>query len=101
MARNMQHATLGVISFGLAVGVTCAVFTLLLGLTASLLGWGITLASTLSELFIGFGPTIIGTIAGTVWAFADGFVAGLLIAWLYNSFLLRRQGHFTGTGRRS
>ena len=59
------------------------------------------MAAALSELFIGFGPTFVGAIAGMVWAFVDGFVAGLLIAWLYNSFLLRRQGHLTRSSRRS
>ncbi len=39
---------------------------------------------------VGYSPTLVGTITGTVWGFADGFVAGILIAWLYNRFLLRR-----------
>ena len=32
----------------------------------------------------------MGTIAGAVWAFVVGFAAGIMIAWLYNRFLLRR-----------
>ncbi len=90
MARNGFQGTLGVISFGLAVAVTSAVFTFLLGLMATLFGWGIELAGALSSLYIGFSPTFVGTIAGAVWAFVDGFAAGVMIAWLYNRFLLRR-----------
>jgi hypothetical protein len=35
----------------------------------------------------------VGTIAGAVWAFVGGFAAGVMIAWLYNRFLLRRAVH--------
>lgn len=97
MAQDQRHATLGVVSFGLALGVTGAIFVFVLGLTATFLGWGVQLAQTLSSLYIGYGPTLVGTIAGAVWAFVDGLVAGCLIAWFYNRFLLRR----AWPGRRS
>jgi fructose-specific phosphotransferase system IIC component len=93
MARNGFHQTLGVISFGLAVAITSAAFTFFLGLMATFFGWGVELAGALSSLYIGFSPTFVGTIAGAVWAFVDGFVAGVMIAWLYNKFLLRRAAH--------
>jgi fructose-specific phosphotransferase system IIC component len=93
MAENERHMTLGVISFGLALGVTSAVFVFILGIMAAFFGWGLQLAQVLSSLYIGYGPTFVGTIAGAVWAFVDGFVAGALIAWLYNRFLLYRTTH--------
>jgi fructose-specific phosphotransferase system IIC component len=96
MAKDARHVTLGVISFGLALAVTSAVFTFLLGLMATFFGWGVELAGVLASLYIGFSPTFVGTIAGAVWAFVDGFVAGIMIAWLYNKFLLRRVAHLHG-----
>ncbi len=96
MARNEFHGTLGVISFGLAVAVTSAAGTFFLGLMATFFGWGIELAAALSSLYIGFSPTFVGTIAGAVWAFVTGFLAGIMIAWLYNRFLLRRAVHLHG-----
>lgn len=93
MAQNEGHATLGVVSFGLALGVTSAIFVFLLGLTATFLGWGVEIAQMLSSLYIGYGPTLVGTIAGAVWAFVDGLIAGCMIAWFYNRFLLRRAWH--------
>ncbi len=80
MARNGTHGTLGVISFGLAVAITSAAFTFFLGLMATFFGWGVELAGALSSLYIGFSPTFVGTITGAVWAFVDGFVAGVMIA---------------------
>ncbi|HEX9769018.1 MAG TPA: bacteriophage holin [Kiloniellales bacterium] len=91
MAENQHHRTLGVISFGLALGVTFAIFVFVLGLVAAAFGWGVQLAAALSSLYIGFGPTFVGAIAGAVWAFVDGLIAGVLIAWFYNRFLLRRR----------
>ncbi len=91
MAEDQHHMSLGVVSFGLAVGVTSGIFVFVLGVVAAFFGWGVQLASALSSLFIGYGPTFVGAIAGAVWAFVDGLVAGVLIAWFYNRFLLRRR----------
>lgn len=49
------------------------------------------MVQVLSSLFVGYGPSFVGVVAGAVWAFFDGFVAGVLIAWLYNRLLLRRR----------
>ena len=95
MVENRHHATLGVISYGLALGITAAIFTFLLGLIAGLFEWGLPVVLVLSSLFIGYGPSIVGSIAGAVWAFFDGFVAGVLLAWLYNRLLLKRQQPLT------
>ena len=91
MARDHHHQTLGVISFGLAVGLTAAIGVFLLGTLSAVFGWGVPLVLILSSLYIGFEPSFVGSIAGAVWAFVDGLVAGVLIAWFYNRFLLRRQ----------
>ncbi len=93
MAENQHHATLGVISFGLALGITSAIMVFLLGVMASLFGWGVPVAQVLASLYIGFGPTFVGAIAGAVWAFVDGFIFGVLIAGFYNRFLLHRRRH--------
>ena len=90
MAVYQRRASLGVISFGLAVAVTSSVFVFFLGLMATFFGWGVELAQVLASLYIGFSPSFVGTIAGAVWAFVDGFLAGVLIAWLYNRFVGRR-----------
>ncbi len=91
MARDEHHMTLGVVSFGLAIGLTWAILVFVLGLVAALLDWGVGIAIALSTLYVGYGPTFIGAIAGAVWAFVSGLVAGILIAWFYNRFLLTRR----------
>ncbi len=48
------------------------------------------MGAVLSSLYIGYAPSFVGSVAGTVWAFADGFIGGVIVAWLYNRLLLRR-----------
>lgn len=93
MALDQRHATLGVISFGLAIGVVWAIAVFLLGMAAWLFGWGVDIASALASLYIGYSPSFVGAIAGAVWGFADGLILGSMIAWFYNRFLLARQRH--------
>lgn len=82
---------LGVLSLGLAIGLTAAIYVFLLGMAAGLFGWGILAVQVLSSMFIGYSPSFVGSIAGAVWAFVDGFVAGVLIAQVYNWGLRTRR----------
>lgn len=100
MARNETHATLGVISFGLALGTAWAIGVVLLAAMAGLFDWGVGLAAVLQGLYLGYGPSFVGAIAGAVWGFVDGFVFGISVAWLYNRFLLTRQRHLRPDARR-
>jgi len=84
------RARLGVISFGLAMGVTAGFFVFVLGIVAGLSGWGMFVVEALSSVFIGYAPNLVGSIAGAVWAFVDGLVAGVMVSWLYNRFLTSR-----------
>ena len=39
---------------------------------------------TLGTWFLGFDATPLGSAAGGLWAFIDGFIVGAIIAWVYN-----------------
>lgn len=90
-----QHATLGAVSFGLAWGFVSGFFVFVLGTAAALFGWGVPLAAVLASIYVGYAPTFIGSIAGAVWAFATGFLFGLLVAMVYNR-LVRRHARLRG-----
>lgn len=91
MPITTERGRLGVISFALAIGVTAAIYVFLLGVAAGLFGWGWVVVEVLSSMFIGFSATFVGSIAGAVWAFVDGFVAGWVIAVVYNFALRQRR----------
>ena len=40
--------------------------------------------SQLSDFYLGYSFTWVGSIIGFLWGFVDGFIGGFLIAWIYN-----------------
>ena len=91
MANDGRRTTLGVISLGLALGVTWALTVFMLGIVAWLFDWGVVVAGTLSSLYIGYSPSFVGAVTGAVWGFVNGLVLGVLIALFYNRFLRARR----------
>ena len=72
-------------AFGLALGLTWAGGVFILGFAASF-GYGLELVDFISKLYVGYGPTLTASLVGAIWAFADAFLGGVVIAWLYNKF---------------
>ncbi len=70
-------------ALGIAIGVLGALYVFFLGLVA-MAGWGNSLVTALSSLYIGYSASIAGAIIGAIWAFIDGFITGVLISWVYN-----------------
>ena len=60
------------------------VFLGLAGCIIAMFGWGIALVDAISSLYIGYSPSVLGAIIGAFWGFVDGYIAGVVIAWLYN-----------------
>ena len=71
------------LALGVAIGVLWAFYVFCIGITA-MFGWGAAFVHALASLYIGYGASIVGAIIGAVWAFVDGLVAGVIIAWVYN-----------------
>jgi len=68
---------------GIAVGVLWAIYVFFAGIVA-MFGWGVALVDVLASLYLGYGASIVGAIIGAVWAFVDGIIAGVVVAWVYN-----------------
>ena len=74
---------LNVLSLGLSLGITWVSYILFIGI-AAMFGWGTGWVKGLSNLYIGYKPSFLGLIIGSCWAFLDGFIGGVMIAWIYN-----------------
>ncbi|MDY6863307.1 MAG: bacteriophage holin [Thermodesulfobacteriota bacterium] len=79
-----EKNNLNILSLGLSLGITWAAGIFFLGIMAWLLDWGTAIVEISSALYIGYKATPLGIMIGTVWAFVDGFIGGVIIAWLYN-----------------
>ncbi len=71
------------LALGIAIGILWALYVGCLAITA-MFGRGTALIMPLASLYVGYGASIVGAIIGAIWAFIDGFVAGVVIAWIYN-----------------
>lgn len=74
------------LSLGLAIGILWGAGVLLTGLIAAFSGWAGEAVFVLASVYIGYSATIAGSLIGTAWALVDGFVCGIIVAWLYNRF---------------
>ena len=91
MTQHIQAARLDAVSLGLAFGIMWALGVFILGIMAMTADWGTEIVVLMSAVYFGFDPSFAGSLIGAAWGFVDGGVGGLLIAWLYNVILARRQ----------
>ena len=69
---------------GLALGWTCALGILFLGVLATHFGWGLLMVELIGTVYSGYNATLLGSFVGAVWALVDGFIGGWLFCWIYN-----------------
>lgn len=72
------------VSFGLAFGITWGLAMFILSLVAWLAHWGANTVHVISELYLGYAPSLVGAFIGAGWGFVDLFVVGVLVAFFYN-----------------
>lgn len=51
---------------------------------AAMFGWGMAIVMMLASLYIGYSASVLAAIIRLIWAFIDGFIAGVVVAWVYN-----------------
>lgn len=73
------------VAFGVACGILWGVGILLIGLVAHFAHYGTTFVTSMGGLYIGYGPSIFGSIVGGLIGFIDAFIVGFLLAWIYNA----------------
>lgn len=78
---------LNVRAFALACGVTWGLGTLILGLIAFFSGYGMMAVTNLGSVYVGFAPTLVGSVVGALWGFIDGMIGGLILGFVYNRFV--------------
>lgn len=71
-------------ALGVAFAVLWAAYIGCCGITA-IFGWGANLVHVFASLYIGYSASVIGALIGVAWALLDGYIAGFVIAFLYNA----------------
>lgn len=71
-------------ALGLSCGIIWGFGAFILGILSMVFCWSTQFVELLSTMYIGYGPTIKGSLIGAAWGFVDAGIGGALIAWLYN-----------------
>ena len=80
---------LNVKAFGMALGLLWGL-GVFFGTWYMIFLYGCSDASTvLGRIYLGHTLTPLGSAIGLAWGLVDGFIAGALLAWLYNSIARR------------
>jgi len=79
-------AKLDVRALGLTLGIVWGACMFILGLLNMWLGWGAQFETCMSTIYLGYKPTLLGSIIGGIWGFVDAGIGGLAVGWLYNKF---------------
>jgi hypothetical protein len=77
-------AKLDIKAFGLSMGIVWGLAMLSLGLINTGSRWGSGIVEAMSTLYIGYKPTVLGSVIGGIWGFFDAGIGGVVVAWLYN-----------------
>jgi hypothetical protein len=77
-------AKLDVKAFGLACGLIWGGAMFLLGVIDIFSTWCDGLGAIMATCYLGYSPTILGSIIGGIWGFCDAAIGGGCVAWLYN-----------------
>ena len=72
-------------ALGMALGIVWGLSVFVVTIWAIAAGQGQTL-SKLGGYYLGYDVSLLGAFVGLVWGFVDGFIGGVLIAWLYDVF---------------
>ena len=83
----MSKSKLSPVSLGLALGILWGVSLLVTGLVATYYSYGKPFVMAISVMYMGYEPSVTGSLIGGLIGFVDAFIGGLIIAWLYNFFL--------------
>lgn len=88
MSKNGMHnkCKLSPTALGLSLGIVWGLSVFLTGLIAFYFSYGKPFVAAMSTMYVGYEPSIAGSLIGGAFAFIDGFIGGALVAWFYNRF---------------
>ena len=73
-------------AFGMACGVLWGGAMLIAGLIDTVSTWGDAWGKVAASVYLGYTPTILGSIILGIWGFVTAGIWGLILAKLYNKF---------------
>jgi len=86
MERNDKKAR--PLAAGLAAGIFWGLMVFFTTLfMAGFPGYGNTFGELLASVYPGYSVSLAGSVVGLFYGLAEGFIAGMVVVWLYNRFV--------------
>jgi hypothetical protein len=82
----MKKCKLSPFAFGMSLGLVWGLSVFVTGLMAYYLSYGKPFVMAMSAMYIGYEPSVMGSLIGGAFGFVDGLIGGALIALFYNGF---------------
>ena len=79
-----KKTRLSAVALGVAGGVMCGGWMLIVGLMATYGSFGTDMVTHWATMFPGIDASVKGSLVAGGWGFLKGFFSGLILAWLYN-----------------
>lgn len=73
-------------ALSLACGTLWGAGAFVIGILDMLTAWADPWGKEMAAIYLGYTPTLLGSVIAGIWAFIHAGIAGLLIGWLYNKF---------------
>ena len=80
----MKKARLSAVALGVAVGLMCGGWMLIVGLLATHGVFGAEMVAHWATFFPGVDASVKGSLIAGGWGFIKGFFFGLILGWIYN-----------------
>lgn len=85
--KNKCQCQLSPLAMGLSLGCVWGLSMLFTGLLACYFSYGKPFVLAMSTMYVGYEPSVVGSLIGGAFGFIDGLIGGLLIGWFYNCFV--------------
>lgn len=86
----MDTSRFNIVNFGLATGITAGGALALLAIVARLTANGYQATLLVGKLLPTYAPTFKGAAVGGLWGLVIGFIAGAVLACIYNQLQARK-----------
>ena len=83
----MTKFKLSPVAFGSALGVVWGTSVLCMALFANMFMNGKPIGAAIGQMYVAYTPSVLNSFIAATAGLVGAFIAGYIIAWLYNTFL--------------
>jgi tetrahydromethanopterin S-methyltransferase subunit G len=84
MGKKCKCGRLSAIAFGISLGLVSGIFMMLFAFGSWMYGFGTSIIDQWASVYPGLEASLKGGLIALAWGFLEGFIIGIIWAWIYN-----------------